>query len=89
MNLDFLRPLFTHRGPWVSVYLDATRASENGDHEVALRWRALREQLTRGGGQWRRSAGRQQPRRRVRAAVRSGSTSARRAGWSPRHTAGR
>ena len=49
MNLNFLRPLFAHPGPWVSVYLDATRASENGDHEVALRWRALREQLTEQG----------------------------------------
>ncbi|MEU4620037.1 Vms1/Ankzf1 family peptidyl-tRNA hydrolase [Actinoplanes sp. NPDC023801] len=46
MNLDFLRPLVAHPGSWVSVYLDATRAGENADHEVALRWRALREQLT-------------------------------------------
>lgn len=49
MNLDFLRPLFDRPGPWVSVYLDATRASENADHEVDLRWRALREQLERQG----------------------------------------
>jgi hypothetical protein len=49
MNLSFLRPLFDRPGPWVSVYLDATRASENGDHEVALRWRAQREQLARLG----------------------------------------
>jgi hypothetical protein len=46
MNLSFLRPLFDRPGPWVTIYLDATRASENGDHEVALRWRALREKLT-------------------------------------------
>src|SRR5689334_19714296 len=45
MNLSFLRPLFDRPGPWVSVYLDATRASENGDHEVSLRWRALRGKL--------------------------------------------
>ena len=49
MNLDFLRPLFDRPGPWVSVYLDATRASENADHEVSLRWRALREQLEQQG----------------------------------------
>jgi hypothetical protein len=49
MNLDFLRPLFDRPGPWVSVYLDATRASENADHEVDLRWRALREQLEQQG----------------------------------------
>jgi hypothetical protein len=49
MNLDFLRPLFDRPGPWVSVYLDATRASENADHEVDLRWRGLREQLEQQG----------------------------------------
>ena len=45
MKLDFLRPLFDQPGPWASVYLDATRAGENADHEVELRWRALRERL--------------------------------------------
>jgi hypothetical protein len=49
MNLDFLRPLFTSPGSWVSVYLDATRADENGGHEVNLRWRGLRAQLTERG----------------------------------------
>lgn len=45
MKLDFLRPLFERPGSWVSVYLDATRAEENADHEIDLRWRALRERL--------------------------------------------
>jgi Bacterial archaeo-eukaryotic release factor family 2 len=45
MDLSYLRPLFDRPGPWASVYLDATRAGENADHEVDLRWRALREQL--------------------------------------------
>ncbi|ROP28685.1 Vms1/Ankzf1 family peptidyl-tRNA hydrolase [Couchioplanes caeruleus] len=45
MNLSFLRPLYDRPGSWVSVYLDATRASENADHEVALRWQALRDKL--------------------------------------------
>ncbi|MEV6844437.1 Vms1/Ankzf1 family peptidyl-tRNA hydrolase [Actinoplanes sp. NPDC051411] len=45
MNLDFLPPLFEHPGSWVSVYLDATRAEQNADHEIDLRWRALRERL--------------------------------------------
>lgn len=49
MRLDFLRPLFDRPGPWASVYLDATRAAENADHEVDLRWRALREELARQG----------------------------------------
>jgi hypothetical protein len=49
VNLDFLRPLLHRTGSWVSVYLDATRAGENADHEVALRWRGLREGLTEQG----------------------------------------
>jgi len=49
MNLEFLRPLVDRPGSWVSVYLDATRAGENADHEVALRWRGLRESLTARG----------------------------------------
>jgi hypothetical protein len=46
MELAFLRPLVSDPGPWASVYLDATRAAEQGDREVELRWRALRDQLT-------------------------------------------
>jgi hypothetical protein len=45
MNLAYLRPLFARPGPWASVYLDATRAEENAEHQVDLRWRALRERL--------------------------------------------
>src|SRR3712207_6427109 len=45
MDLSFLRPLFDRPGPWVSVYLDASRDSENAGHEVDLRWRALRATL--------------------------------------------
>ncbi len=46
MDLSFVRPLFDRPGPWVSVYLDASRDSENAAHEVDLRWRALRERLS-------------------------------------------
>ncbi|WP_434740076.1 Vms1/Ankzf1 family peptidyl-tRNA hydrolase [Micromonospora sp. SH-82] len=49
MELAFLRPLFAEPGPWASVYLDASRTGENAGHEVDLRWRALREQLTAEG----------------------------------------
>ena len=45
MDLSVLRPLFDRPGPWASVYLDATRAEENADHQIELRWRALRRQL--------------------------------------------
>jgi hypothetical protein len=49
MNLNFLRPLYDRRGPWVSVYLDASRTSENAGHEVDLRWQALRGRLLEQG----------------------------------------
>jgi hypothetical protein len=49
MNLSFLRPLYDRSGPWVSVYLDATRAGENADHELQLRWQALRDNLLQQG----------------------------------------
>lgn len=49
MDVSFLRPLFDRPGPWASVYLDASRSSENAEHEVGLRWRALRERLTERG----------------------------------------
>ncbi|MEN3613777.1 ROK family protein [Plantactinospora sp. ZYX-F-223] len=45
MDVQFLRPLFDRRGPWASVYLDATRSVENADRQVDLRWRALRDRL--------------------------------------------
>jgi Bacterial archaeo-eukaryotic release factor family 2 len=49
VKLDFLKPLFDQPGPWACVYLDATRAGENADHEVELRWRALRTRLAAQG----------------------------------------
>jgi Bacterial archaeo-eukaryotic release factor family 2 len=49
MDLSYLRPLYEHPGPWASVYLDATRAEENAEHQVELRWRGLRQQLAQQG----------------------------------------
>ncbi|WP_250031186.1 baeRF2 domain-containing protein [Paractinoplanes maris] len=49
MNLAFLRPLFDRPGSWVSVYLDTTRSEQNAEHEIDLRLRAMREQLTARG----------------------------------------
>jgi hypothetical protein len=45
MDLTYLRPLFASPGPWASVYLDATRSEQNAEHQIDLRWQALREQL--------------------------------------------
>jgi hypothetical protein len=49
MNLKFLLPLYRRSGGWVSAYLDATQAGENADHEVHLRWEALRAKLLEQG----------------------------------------
>ena len=49
MDLSYLRPLFTKPGPWASVYLDATRSEENAEHQIDLRWRALRTALAEQG----------------------------------------
>lgn len=46
-----LSQVYTHPGPFATVYLDATRATESGAHEVALRWRALRGELEERGAE--------------------------------------
>lgn len=40
---------FDHPGPFVTVYLDASRNTEKGAHEVELRWRGVREALQKAG----------------------------------------
>lgn len=45
MRLDFLRPLYTGPGDYASLYLDASRTTEDAAELVALRWRAARERL--------------------------------------------
>lgn len=45
MELSFLRPLYARPGPWASVYLDASRDTEDAVAKLDLRWRGLREQL--------------------------------------------
>jgi Bacterial archaeo-eukaryotic release factor family 2 len=49
MELDFLNPLYAHAGPFASVYLDTTRATEDAQDEIDLRWRGLRGELERAG----------------------------------------
>ncbi|HEY2271526.1 MAG TPA: Vms1/Ankzf1 family peptidyl-tRNA hydrolase [Jatrophihabitantaceae bacterium] len=44
-----LTALYRHQSPFTTIYLDATRATESGRHEVELRWRALRRLLTEQG----------------------------------------
>jgi Bacterial archaeo-eukaryotic release factor family 2 len=49
MELDFLSPLYARPGPFASVYLDTTRATEDAQERIDLRWRALRGELERAG----------------------------------------
>ncbi|MBO4210018.1 baeRF2 domain-containing protein [Micromonospora echinofusca] len=45
MQLSFLRPVYDRPGPWCSVYLDASRDTEDAHPALDLRWRALKGQL--------------------------------------------
>lgn len=45
MELSFLRPVYARPGPWASVYLDASRDTQDARPALDLRWRALRERL--------------------------------------------
>ncbi|MGP3952427.1 baeRF2 domain-containing protein [Streptomyces sp. 7N604] len=45
MELGFLKPLFDRPGPWASVYIDTTRATEDAPAQQRLRERAIAGQL--------------------------------------------
>lgn len=45
MQLSFLRPLYDRPGPWCSVYMDASRDTQDSRPQVDLRWRALKGDL--------------------------------------------
>ncbi|TJZ57121.1 hypothetical protein FCH28_06560 [Streptomyces piniterrae] len=49
MELGFLKPLFDHLGPWASVYIDTTRATEDAQRQQKLRERSVASQLIDGG----------------------------------------
>lgn len=46
---DRLASVYRHRGPFVTVYLDATRTSENAAHEIEVRWSDVRAELEKQG----------------------------------------
>lgn len=46
---DRLSDVYQHKDPFVTVYLDATRSTESGAHEVSLRWRDVRRDLQEQG----------------------------------------
>ena len=49
VKIQFLRPLYTEQGGWVSAYLDTSRAPENASELVSQRWLAARRQLEAAG----------------------------------------
>ncbi|MGW0390547.1 baeRF2 domain-containing protein [Streptomyces sp. NPDC003042] len=49
MELGFLKPLFTRPGPWASVYIDTTRATEDAVKVQKLRERSVASQLIEAG----------------------------------------
>ncbi|MFB7861397.1 hypothetical protein [Streptomyces sp. NPDC056069] len=49
MRLAFLEPLYAEPGPYVSVYLDTSRDVDRPERAIDLRWRRLRESLSRQG----------------------------------------
>jgi hypothetical protein len=49
VKLQFLRPLYTEQGGWISVYLDTSREPENASEMVSQRWLEARRQLEAAG----------------------------------------
>lgn len=49
MRLTTLQPVVRASGGFASVCLDVSRDSENADHELQLRWRAVRRELESAG----------------------------------------
>jgi Bacterial archaeo-eukaryotic release factor family 2 len=45
MELSSLKPLFDHPGPWASVYLDTSRATQDAKQQIELRVRAALSRL--------------------------------------------
>src|SRR4051812_39433429 len=49
MDVTFLEPVFSSRGPYATVCADVTHTTENADTELDLRVRAVAETLTEQG----------------------------------------
>ncbi|MFJ9822841.1 hypothetical protein ACIRSU_00525 [Streptomyces sp. NPDC101160] len=49
MRLAFLESLYAEPGPYVSVYMNTSRDGDHPERAIALRWRRLRESLSRQG----------------------------------------
>jgi release factor family 2 len=49
MNISFLRSMYAHPGPWVSVYIDDSHNTERARQDIRQRWRDARDSLARAG----------------------------------------
>ena len=49
MDISFLRPMYAHPGPWISVYLDDSHDVETARGEIVNRWRTARDDLAAAG----------------------------------------
>lgn len=49
MELDALRTLYEQEGPFATVYLESRSPAADAEHQVRLRWDALRQQLAEAG----------------------------------------
>lgn len=48
MDLGTIQDVFTHEGPFVSVHIDVSRATEDARQQVDARWTTIRHQLEHG-----------------------------------------
>jgi release factor family 2 len=49
VDISFLRPMYAHPGPWISVYLDDSRDTDSAREEIGIRWRDARDDLAAAG----------------------------------------
>jgi hypothetical protein len=45
MNLTWLQPAVTGKGPYTTVHLDVTRAGASSPHDIEVRWQNVRDEL--------------------------------------------
>ncbi|GAB2672550.1 baeRF2 domain-containing protein [Thalassiella azotivora] len=49
MNLTWLQPAVTGKGPFTTVHLDVTRTGATSPHDIEVRWQGVRDELASGG----------------------------------------
>lgn len=49
MQLETLRKMYEHDGPFATVYFEARSPAEDAEHQLDLRWDDLRHRLAESG----------------------------------------